>query len=827
MSQRTIQKNFNSFRGRDIRSSDLVRANDLAIEFRNARVVREDSCVKREGGKIRGANAQFTGLYTYRWSDLETGETLEEKVSLSDNLYKENPATFTVSYGGASNSVFINIQLDVDEGVFYCTVLQNSVEVLTFDLGTGLEASPIELGDLEAAIEGISADYTVTISGDSTIPAAFLPVTIYGDLATDDQVLEVADWTQMSTLASDPFSDYFDNRGIDSWELASCVNASNCLYIGTGYEYLHKYDGQNVYRAGLPFPDTAPSASLGGTGFTDTNIRYIYLYKQVDNRGNVTYGVESDPSAQYSPSDDTATVRLENILAAEGFNTGCAIVNGAQAGVVTITVDAAHTFKVGDTAYFYDGSSSAYVERLITATGATTITVDGSAVNVADNAVISNNLRIAIYRSTAGGDNFYLVAEIPNNSFSATQTYDDAKLTADLGEQYFSPVKERDLLDGVFPRYLCMHQDLLIASGDPGTPNTWYFSSPEGVEYFPAETNYEDVRNTSGGGIRGIGSDQEHMILGTDNSLFVVTGDLGTGVYRQEKLAERNVGMACHNSIVDIGGRIIFLSQTGFWSIEGGYNLTEIGAPINSVFRTNGISASQLPQFKRAFAVHFEETEEYICFVPCESGTGTAKYVNNSSVAHVFDTFHESWAEWTGLNMGGGLAICDNNLIWQSKRDDGGVTGNLWERHRLAAADDYADHDQPIDFILGSQWIDSEEPTVFKVYLWFKAYNLLREVLSATFILSVSVERNLQRGLPWFSFQLDFGSGQSGQGWGYFPWGGGVWGTPQPESQKMKLRSGKAQSLRFVMRNNVLHEKVAISAWEVTLTAPMAVETKD
>jgi hypothetical protein len=108
-----------------------------------------------------------------------------------------------------------------------------------------------------------------------------------------------------------------------------------------------------------------------------------------------------------------------------------------QVSVSTITVDdgsgGSHTMKVGQTAYFYDSVSASFVTREITAVAATTITIAGAAVTVADNAVISNNLRIMILRTVSTGTIYKFVAEIPNNSFSATQVYTDATADASLG----------------------------------------------------------------------------------------------------------------------------------------------------------------------------------------------------------------------------------------------------------------------------------------------------------------------------------------------------------------------------------------------------------
>jgi hypothetical protein len=119
------------------------------------------------------------------------------------------------------------------------------------------------------------------------------------------------------------------------------------------------------------------------------------------------------------------------------------------------------------------------------------------------------------------------------------------------------------------------------------------------------------------------------------------------------------------------------------------------------------------------------------------------------------------------------------------------------------------------------------EPSVFKVYLWLKVYNLLRQLLSARFDLTVKVEKDYKRGVTWFTFTLPFGTATSAMGWGLFPWGDFPWGVPQAEFRKKKLKSGKAESIRYIMENEEFHQKVAISAWETVVTGPYAVELKD
>ena len=108
--------------------------------------------------------------------------------------------------------------------------------------------------------------------------------------------------------------------------------------------------------------------------------------------------------------------------------------DGIQASVNTIDVDSGHTLKIGDVAYFWDTSSSSFVEREITNTTSTSITVDGSAVSVNDNVIISNNFRSQFFYSTENitvGQNIKmnignLVAEVPVNVIALSSADHDA-----------------------------------------------------------------------------------------------------------------------------------------------------------------------------------------------------------------------------------------------------------------------------------------------------------------------------------------------------------------------------------------------------------------
>jgi hypothetical protein len=284
------------------------------------------------------------------------------------------------------------------------------------------------------------------------VPAAFLSIVRNCNLVDGDCTTDAGYWTDVNETTTNALNGSYTNRNQSYFENASFVQLNNVVYIANGYDELQKYDGQTIYRAGLPKPSSITSA-LGGAGaITGNNYYHVAVYEQIDAVGNINYGNELMVSTGLNAVAQSMDVTVANIQAGSGFNTNCAIVNGAQVAVTTITVDdgsgGSHTMKVGDTAYFYDSISASYVERNITAINATSITIAGAAVTVADNAVISNNLRIMLFRNETAAltpEVFYLVAEIPNNSFAATQSYNDNITDANLGEEFIPPINARDL----------------------------------------------------------------------------------------------------------------------------------------------------------------------------------------------------------------------------------------------------------------------------------------------------------------------------------------------------------------------------------------------
>lgn len=827
---KVIRKFFEAFRGLDKRSSDLTRDINSATVLKNAQFLlrRSLSLSKRSGSKIVGhSTGPVLGIEQYVYGDRTTGETREELLGLSDNLYRVKESTFAVNYTGAGTSVLFSLLLDSTTSTFHAIIEDTSVVVLDKDLGTGLEASPITLANLKTDIDAL-ADFSATITGTTTLPAAILPLTTGLDVSGASTNITFFEWELVNTVATNPFSTYNSNSGNIDFRNASLINMLDIVYIGTGYEEMHKYDGQTVYRAGMP-KGAIPTMAAAAGALTGS-FKYKISYEQKDNRGNIVEGVISDLSATVSPAAQSVNVTITNILAASGFNTHVATVNGNQTGVTTITVNnSPHTFKAGDTAYFLDRSSSTYVERAISSVTATTIVIAGAVVNVNAADVISNNLKINVWRTTDlalnPGSEYYLVATIPNNSLASTQVYNDVLTDALLlaKAKFLEPIKLPELPPK--GRYLTAHEGGLCVAGNFTNPNTVYYSDIH-PEYFPVATNSFDVVHGFGP-LTAMGSSQHILFVFKENAVIAVSGNLFEDAFKVDVLAEGQVGCLAHHSIVNINELLIFLSPIGFYSVGGSSALAPIGDPVSSEFDVLTTNTDLLLTTKRATAINDKTNDRYLCFVPAETLVGSVRYPNANSKVFAYDYKNQSWFEWDGINAGGEFAFFEDNFYWVDKRESAGsLIGNLRKRHSTLTQYDYADNHLAIAWEYGTQWESLGEPSVFKKALRLKLYSLHPE-LAGAFTLNMVAEKNYLTGSSHTSDSIVFGQAGVSSGYGISPYGSSIYGSPADTDKLVKLKSEKFQSLRFLYTNSTLHENVILTGTELEIVAPFPLEVRE
>ncbi|TXH42144.1 MAG: hypothetical protein E6Q97_36190 [Desulfurellales bacterium] len=454
----------------------------------------------------------------------------------------------------------------------------------------------------------------------------------------------------------------------------------------------------------------------------------------------------------------------------DGFWDHCAIVNGNQVAVNTITVEdnsvvtagnyrAHNSIVVGDTIYFYNRINSSYETRTVTSVTATTITFSGSAVTVNDEDVISANLRIRIYRTKAGGAEYYKVADIPNNAFNYMTSYNDNTLDTALGA-IFNPLTEERAMP---PKasLLTKHQGLMVASGIFGAPNRIAPSSVESPEYFSTLTPF-DVESNITGPIRAIISDSEDMMAAfKDNAYYNVVGDLASSSQVVQIIREGQSGVSSQSSLARARDTWIGVGPSGFVVFKDGKVIDEVSAQVDpELLKTVSASTEQLV-FRRASAINDWQNQCYICAIPTETSNFGGPYPNSTSKVLVYDYYNLTWYDWSyhsTVPPYGPFTFYQNRLYYPIWYPTPFTSSQLFKRHdlsRSARQYDYADNTQKITYDFWMQWDHGDEPSVYKLYERLKVY-CMQPALFAPFNLRVRIYRDFKTATANFDTTLAF-----------------------------------------------------------------------
>jgi len=815
-------KKFRDFLGVDLKSTDIKRGPQFASGGQNVDFTIKNSINKRRGYQYKASNGLNAGLAVYAKVDV-TGIPAPELISIGAGLKKLTIDTLELVYSGFVEAR-VKFSLVSSSSTFVLTLFEDNIEKLSFDCGDGV-TSIVSIADLMTAINALGS-FSVSTTGDTSQPAAFLGITRDTTLVIGTPFSIELEYFADVNNGSITMGANISEQGKASFENPAFVNLNNVLYITNRIDGLFKYDGQTFYRAGMPIGVT-PTLALGGGGPLTGSYIYAATYIQIDAQGQVIEGNISPDSAAIVPAAQSVNVTLTNILVASGFNTNGALANGAQSTVNTITVDdgsgGEHSLQIGDTAYFFDGVTSLYVTREITARSTTTITVAGDPVTVADNAVISNNLRIAIYRTVASGVAKFFIAEVPNDSYNTTQVYSDTTTDLLVGATFIAPKFRHDEPPKI--QYLTTYRNLLIGAGSEADSSRIYWSDSDGPEYFPLSSHAIDINTKIGDVVTGLGVNNDQLVMFKEQSIFVGAGDFANLNFVVDQLTSGDLGCVAHGSIQEVReGVLYFLTSRGPYQLIGGQLPTPVGptvgesgnqfSRIESFFTDLTQDADVLPKLKRSIAINWTEQAKYVLFIPSEDGDGTSA-ANANSVIWVFDYSRGAWLpNWTNINASGGLAFFDDKVYWTAR-----TTANLTARFLNTDDElDFADHTIAVDFVYEDSWEHLGEPNIKKKFLRL-VMMVLDDIESASWNLTVDQGVDFQNNLTLASLTVPFGDSES-LGWGNSPWGEFAWGEPLNISKKLKLKHNATKAMRIIFKNNELHKNILLTGWEIQVAAP-------
>ena len=700
-------------------------------------------------------------------------------------------------------------------------------KTVTARTATSISFSGAVSVDDDAAITGTGNHFSSSGSTATSTPAAFIPVQLNISIATGGGTdVSFKYWSAVDTPDgyTTPFSTHYAARNDSDFQNASFASVNDILLISNGYDDLHKYDGNRVYKAGMKqgaAPTATPQAPAAA-GITGT-FSYKYVYEYTDAKENLIYGEASPVSANAAPSAQDVDVVVQNVQETTGFNTDQAEVNGNQAGVTTITVATGNDLKVGDFVYLTDQATGDVIRRKVTASSDTSLTIEGTAVDVNNNDVISN-IKISIYRTADGpGISFYLLKELTNDHQTASQSYvdstTDGTLTANI--TFVDPVKPRSLPPK--GRHIDVWRGQAIITGIRDDVNNVYYSDIDSAEYFPVDNSFL-VTGQAGGKTTGVRSLDNTLYIFKTNSIFAITGDLGTDNFVVDNVSREGIGCAAHATIEELNGEVWFLSDIGVYSIST-QGIKERSDSIKPKFQ-----AGHPFVFSKATAFNWIDNDKYILCMPSISTISTEDYADSDTEVYVYDMHWGAWLQWDGIEPVGGMAEVDGRIYFISRELNSAsstVKQYLNRIHADGLASDYADHASAISFSYKSHWETLGEPSIYKKFLRIKMHSLdtsLNDFETDQFSVAVQTEHNYEPNTI-SSLTLDFSGGALG--WGNGPWGNFPWGETRLPSLKSKLASQKAKAIRVIFTNSTEKENILISGYELEVVAPYSLEIKD
>lgn len=836
----------------DLISSDYTRPEANASEMRNVLFtgsVEDPAIEKRFGLKRRAALAPEHGLVEFE-RRRPTDEVLEPELLgfFADGLKRRKEASLTVTYSGAATACTLTLWYNPSSADVRCLIVEDGVTTYNGDLGLGYdEGSPVTIGDLDTAISALTG-FAATVSGTTTIPAAFLENTYQFDLKSGICTLKAYEWEDIFDAGGS-----FDNILVawsdqPEYEAISSASLNYCLYFYYN-GILRKYDGQNVFKAGIA-KNGDPSLVAAGSGSIPAGTyQYITRGKMYDSAGNTVYGPWSDPVSITLVATRDVNITTSFTNPASSKATRCGATMGSPSTTITVSAD---VFEANDLIAVWDRSSSSIVYTRVQSVAAGSITV-ANAVQLTNGDAITLGFTIEVARTKAGGANFYFVDEKPAGWLTPAPDMIDDTLDSALTEEVTLP--EFDFGPAPAGKYVAKYQGGLVVSGFPlsgrnrlirrgsygnrsydyGLINDVCFADYENFEGFPTDGSFTvNVESDQGDIVRGMAEIGNSLLVFKDRSIARLSGD-PTELDVRLDWTSKEVGCLAGHSIREVNGQIIFLSTRGFASVtESTVPNEKMGYTIRPIINNANKPFDERLQFLAGATDLLESRQLYLCYLPAwvdeedwieESniqvdvnlGDGAdvtidamKPYESGNGRLFVYDYLRGRWSEWK-INAAAGLCEYQEKLVLADRRYSAfstDVVSGLFEENVGNTGIMYEDHDQVISWRYGTAWYNGGRPSIPKQFPRVRVSSIPQTENNDP-TLDVRQQVNYIRS-DRAEVQVDLETQT----------------TPFQVVAQSRLADGKYRSTRLILENEEHNTNVEIEGWELEVDAPYIEELK-
>lgn len=593
-------------------------------------------------------------------------------------------------------------------------------------------------------------------------------------------------------------------------------NQNNLYFTNTDeISYVMKYDGSNIYRAGLPAPRLANDAVPTYTGTGAGYCRMWYSYKDIN--ANITF------SPHYQISNlpltvTTNTLKTDLTCGENGFFGGYLLYSGlAGIGSTTITsasntlTNVSTNYSAGDLVLIdtenktlsISPSTKQYLILKVLSynSGTSTLTFDPTSFTQDDGITYSFTItrsastpanpipidtRTKIYFATSSSPDIGYYTNFAtfyvNNSLS-TQTFNLTTLASDtfLGDIRSSiPVLFEDIYDSttskIMPpicKYIASYGNQIVYGGlssyfDFNNRKTKYSinclitysdtsngDGPEGV----STVNDEKIGETWDGLITGMKRCNDSLVVFKERGVFSLDGVLNPGEYNLRKINTNFVGCTSHKSILESDDGLYFQGHNGiyFTNAIGVKKLTyEIDSVVNSA------------DYNTTRSVRLKKKQKALFCVP------------QLSKIIVLDYYYNQIYFWDSIAATSGFVEDKNGDVFFSNGT------NIYKFN-----DSYSDAGNAINSLYSTTWHHAGEPSLNKKWLSMRVFALTSDAFTA----NIKTEGN------WDTTQLTTNTMQF---------------LSSDQTKFLMLDMQTKRSLRVTFSNNALNENLAITGYELT-----------
>lgn len=543
---------------------------------------------------------------------------------------------------------------------------------------------------------------------------------------------------------------------LSSVSISYCENQNNLYFTNTDYTtYVMKYDGSNIYRAGLPTPRNSATAGQDNypsftNGVSNYYTRIFYSYKDIN--GNITYS----PYYQYNTGASNASVlsissfKYDANCSENGFfDKYCYRVGNASATISSISRTLAttkHNYVPGDKflidtenkAISISPSSISFLILEVESVVANT-SITFTAASIGSNTITFANLAVASYPvdvrskvhvaiSSQAESNYIVISYVIDNSTVLnTKTLSGSELVLDLTRPTSQPFE--DLYDSstlkIMPpicKYIGSYGNQIVYGSLQSfftTYDTNYLNAPnQRVRYANndlivysdistgdgpenvSELNLIKIGETWDGEITGVKRCNDSFIVFKNRGVFSIDGALVDGEFQLRKINTNFAGCTSHKSILEADEGLYFQAHNGLY-FTNAISVKKITYEIDSVFNSFEYTTTRSTRLKKKQKSLF--------------------YVPELSKIVVVDYYYNQIYFWDSITASKGFIENSSGDVFFSN----GIKVFKFNNG-------YSDNGSAISASYATTWHHAGEPSLNKKWLSIRTFALTSDVFDLT-----------------------------------------------------------------------------------------------